>query len=142
MAADLDRRAWADTPQSRYIPDGEHVWRIWCEHAVTYVAATHDALLGVALAFACTDGRYCMHKVFVDPRARGRGLGTQLMERAIEEVERLGAPIFLTVDPDNHQALGLYEKMGFLERCFVKGYYRDNEDRYVLTRRTGKEHSR
>ncbi|HUG89525.1 MAG TPA: N-acetyltransferase [Planctomycetaceae bacterium] len=35
--AALDRIAWPVVPDT-FIPDGEHVWRVWCEHAVVLVA--------------------------------------------------------------------------------------------------------
>ncbi len=137
--ADLDRRAWGANRHSEYVPDGEHVWRIWCEHGVTYVAVDADRIVGVALAFPCADGRYCMHKVFVAPTHRGHGLGTRLMERTLEELDTLRVSAFLTVDPVNDKALGLYERMGFTGRQFVAGYYRPHEDRFLLTRPARKE---
>ena len=36
--AALDRRAWKGYPNSRFISDGEHAWRLWCEYALTFVA--------------------------------------------------------------------------------------------------------
>lgn len=39
-----------------------------------------------------------------------------------------------TIDPANETAQNLYQRLGFTDRRFVPGYYRDNEDRCVLTR--------
>ena len=36
--AHLDRLVWRNYPQSEFIPDGEHVWRVWCEYANVLVA--------------------------------------------------------------------------------------------------------
>ena len=52
-------------------------------------------------------------------------------------VRRATPSDFLAVaalDPANQAALNLYQRWGFTHRRFVPGYYRDNEDRYVLTR--------
>ena len=36
--AALDRIAWLHTGE-KYIADGEHVWRVWCEYATVLVRA-------------------------------------------------------------------------------------------------------
>ena len=143
--ADLDRRAWALNRHSEFIPDGEHVWRLWCEHALTFVALDDDdggaadgALLGAIVAFPCADGRYCVHKAFVEQDRRGGGVGTALFASLLAELDAQGADAFLTVDPVNEAGIRLYERWGFTERQFVPGYYRPAEDRFVLTRRAGR----
>lgn len=47
--------------------------------------------------------------------ARGKGIGTLLLQTALDEVERRGiAAVSLSVDPDN-QAFRLYKRLGFVE---------------------------
>ncbi|MGE4291182.1 MAG: N-acetyltransferase family protein [Desulfovibrio sp.] len=133
--AALDRVTWRSNRNSAFIPDGEHVWRLWAEHALTYVARREGRLFGVIVAFPCLDGRFCVHKVIVEPEQRGRGVGSGLFERLLCELDGLGADAFLTVDPENQAALALYAKWGFDERTFVPGFYRADEDRFVLLRR-------
>ncbi|MEF2144570.1 MAG: GNAT family N-acetyltransferase [Desulfovibrionaceae bacterium] len=133
--AALDRVAWSRNRNAGFIPDGEHVWRIWAEHALTFTAREAGQLLGAIVAFPCLDGRYCVHKVIVDLDERGKGIGSRLFERLLAELDSIGADSFLTVDPENEAALALYAKWGYDERLFVPGYYRPEEDRYVLTRR-------
>ncbi len=133
--AELDRRAWRGNRRGEFIPDGEHVWRVWCQCALTLVATAGDAVVGAAVAFPCTDGRYAVHKIFVDPARRGRGIGGRLLAALVERLDERGVTSFLTVDPVNEAALALYERHGFTERGFIKGYYRPQEDRFVLTRR-------
>ena len=49
--------------------------------------------------------------------ARGKGVGTLLLQTALDEVERRGiAAVSLSVDPDN-QAIRLYKRLGFVEEC-------------------------
>lgn len=132
--AKLDRESWKLNRNAEFIPDGEHVWRIWVEYALVYVAKEGDVVIGAILAFACSSGKWCVHKVFVDKNKRDLGVGTRLFEVLLKEIDKIGADCFLTVDPVNDRAIKLYEKWGFTDREFVCGYYRSNEDRYVLTR--------
>lgn len=53
------------------------------------------------------DGKIEM--LFIDPSARGKGIGRQLSEYAINE---LGATT-VDVNEQNEQAVGFYQKMGF-----------------------------
>jgi [ribosomal protein S18]-alanine N-acetyltransferase len=135
--AALDRVAWRGSRHGRFIPDGEHVWRIWCDHALTFAAWHGSQIVGVIVAFPCADGQYCLHKVMVANRCRGLGIATRLMQSLLRHIDRKGARIFLTVDPLNDPALRLHEKWGFTERTLIRGFYRKNEDRYVLTRPGG-----
>lgn len=41
----------------------------------------------------------------------------------------------LTTDTNNNAMKCLAEKMGFSEKELIYGYYRENEDRWVYTRR-------
>jgi len=132
--AALDRLAWSQNREATFIPDGEHAWRLWTEHAIVFVYEPDDAVLGASLAFPTLSGVFCLHKIFVDASRRGAGVGTRLMKKTLREIDELDAACFLTVDPENEAAIRLYESFGFVDRAFVKGYYRDVEDRYVLTR--------
>ena len=132
--AALDRVGWRRNRFPDFIPDGEHVWRVWCEHALTFVACEGENVVGVILAFPCVNGSYCLHKVIVDEAFRGRGIASQLFEVLLREVDAMGVDVFLTVDPANEKALRLYARWGFTDRTFVKGFYREEEDRFVLVR--------
>ena len=134
--ARLDRIAWAQNRNSEYIPDGEHVWRLWTEHALVFCAREEEKILGAVLAFPTRQpGLYCLHKVFVDEAHRGKGIGSALFDAMFEACDELGVDCFLTVDSINEHAIRLYENWGFTDRKFVKGYYRPDEDRLVLTRK-------
>ena len=136
--ARLDRVAWAQSRNSEFIPDGEHVWRLWMEYALVFCAREDGKTLGAVLAFPTVEENlYCLHKVFVDASCRGRGIGTALFEALFARLDSLGTDCFLTVDPINEPAIRLYENWGFTERRFEAGFYRENEDRLVLTRRSG-----
>lgn len=137
--AELDREAWKLNRNSEFIPDGEHVWRLWVEHALVFLAKEANVVIGAILAFPCISKKWCVHKVFVRQDKRGLGIGTKLFDELLKEIDKIGVDCFLTVDPINDSAIRLYEKWGFTEREFVKGYYRPNEDRFVLTRKYSKK---
>jgi len=133
--AALDRVAWKDNANSEFIPDGEHVWRIWCEHALVFVARPPGGgVAGAVLAFPCLHQHFCLHKIFIDPKYRGQGIGGNLLRRLFDELDARMAACFLTVDPGNENAIRLYRRWGFLQSQYVSGYYRVDEDRLVLTR--------
>ncbi len=134
--AELDREAWKESFKGTYIPDGEHVWRIWVEYALTIVAVDEqENIVGVALAFPCNNKTYAVHKLMVEKAHRGKGIGTELMRVLLVEIDKLQVDSFLTVYPKNPLAIALYEKLGFTERRFEKDFYGDEEDRFILTRR-------
>jgi [ribosomal protein S18]-alanine N-acetyltransferase len=137
--AALDRMAWKQNQHSEFIPDGEHVWRVWCQYALVYVAKKEEKVAAAVLAFPCSDGSYCLHKVMVDESCRGEGIGSKLFEVLLAEIDRLKVDVFLTVDPINENAIKLYTKWGFTERTLVPGFYREYENRFVLIRKFKKE---
>jgi ribosomal protein S18 acetylase RimI-like enzyme len=60
--------------------------------------------------------RWIICNVVVLDEYRGRGIGRQMMEAAIQEAEQIGAAgVVLQVHRDNPGALGLYTSMGFHE---------------------------
>ena len=153
VIAALDREAWKGNRAGEFIPDGEHAWRHWVEHALVFVAREaggegEDAataastvpgeaatrVVGAALAFPCDSGAWCVHKLFVEPARRGVGIGGRLLAALLAELDRRKLSCFLTVDPENRAAIALYEARGFTDKRLVKGYYRANEDRYVMSR--------
>jgi [ribosomal protein S18]-alanine N-acetyltransferase len=133
--AELDRRAWKQNRNPEFIPDGEHVWRLWAEHALCFSAKQENTLQGAICAFPCISGKWFVHKVFVEFQKRGMGIGTKLFAMLLEELDKRKADSFLTIDPIYERTVRLYEKWGYTEKEFIKGYYRPNEDRYVLTRK-------
>ncbi|MHB9108263.1 MAG: GNAT family N-acetyltransferase [Armatimonadota bacterium] len=133
--AALDRVVWTGA-HDQFIPDGEHVWRVWCEYARVLVAESGalpagpwSPIAGAALTFPTVDGELFLHKIFVHSACAGLGIGTALLQAMLEEA---GAPVLLTVNPANERALALYRKLGFAVRAEVQGYYRAEEDRLVM----------
>ncbi len=132
--AALDRIAWPDEPET-FIPDGEHIWRVWCSYASVWVARGATQLpetgdvAGAVVLFPTRQREHFLHKVMVHPDCRGQGLGTALMQAAVSSAD---APVLLTVDPANAGALAVYRKLGFTVRETIAGYYRPHEDRHIM----------
>ena len=134
--AALDRIAWPELPDT-FIPDGEHIWRVWCDYAVLLVAKvenreplseSHD-IAGSLVMFPTSTNELFLHKIMVHPICRNRGIGKALMQTALDGAAR---PVLLTVDPDNKPAVQLYESFGFRTRERINGYYRPHEDRLIM----------
>ena len=137
--AALDRIAWKQNCGAEFVPDGEHVWRIWCEHALVYTARVDGAVEGVILAFPCLDGRLFIHKVMVGEALRGQGIGGKLFAVLLAETDRMEVGTALTVDPVNEHAIALYRRWGFEDEDMVSDYYSPGEDRLILCRVARKE---
>ena len=55
--------------------------------------------------------------LYVRANSRSRGLGTALLERAVEEARARGAvELHVSVHPDNRPAIRFYERRGFTSR--------------------------
>lgn len=133
--AELDSRAWAESAHPDRVPDGEHVWRIWVDDAFVFVARDCDRVVGAIVALPGRHGPLFVHKVMVDAAYRRRGIGSRLFELLLEHVDAtVGAACYLTVDPSRAAEVRRYERLGFTEKHLVAGFYREDEDRYVMTR--------
>ena len=134
--AALDRLAWPIVPDV-FIPDGEHIWRVWSDTATLLIARRIDEaplsgsedIAGALVQFPTQRGELFLHKIMVHPDCRGTGIGTQLMKAALALAK---APVLLTVDPSNAPAVKLYQSLGFTIREHIRGFYRPHEDRYLM----------
>ena len=136
--ARLDKAAWEGYPNIPNIPDGEHVWLHWIEGAVVICATSGDTIAGAGCAFPFINSTFCVHKIFVHKDYRNRKIGTRMLKKLVEEINVYNQDAFLTVHPENKGALKLYESFGFAEKKYIKSYYREDEHRYVLKRRSRK----
>ncbi|MFK7815831.1 MAG: N-acetyltransferase family protein [Gammaproteobacteria bacterium] len=138
--AKLDREVWQDNRNSDFIPDGEHVWRVWVEHAYVCVALDNNKMegnevVGVALSFPSTAPNiHFMHKLFIAAEYRGHGVGDRLMSVICGKYDENNITAHLTTDTDNDAMQQLAEGFGFSVKELVRGYYRKNEDRWLYKR--------
>jgi ribosomal-protein-alanine N-acetyltransferase len=77
-----------------------------------------------------------INNVAIRPALRGKGIGTQLMQRVFEEARRLGARrATLEVRASNDGARRLYERLGFYVAGRRPNYYSQPvEDALILWR--------
>lgn len=74
--------------------------------------------------------------IAVDPRRRGEGHGTVLLQALLERAVRGGASqVMLEVRADNEEAIGLYRRHGFAEVHRRRGYYQPGAVDALIMRR-------
>lgn len=81
-----------------------------------FVAVDNDKIVGVILAG--NDGRRgYIHHTAVDPSQRGKGIGTKLVEKALDALRDCGInKASLVVFTKNDDGNAFWEKVGFTER--------------------------
>ena len=76
------------------------------------MADTKVGVVGTAATISYNGGFAWIGMVLVDPEWRGKGIGTRLLEKAIEYLDGCGVPTMkLDATP---QGQPLYEKLGFV----------------------------
>lgn len=97
------------------------------------------AVDGEMAAFAITQivlDEATLFNIAVDPAHQRRGLGRELLEAVIDEVEKRGvATLWLEVRASNAAAIALYESLGFNEAEVRLNYYptaNGHEDAIVM----------
>ena len=82
-----------------------------------YVGLLGDRILGgggVYPSNGLPEGVCEMVKMYLDPAARGRGLGKKLIESCVEFARRSGyAQMYIETMPELSTAVSIYEKFGF-----------------------------
>jgi len=65
-----------------------------------------------------------LENIVVAPEARGKGIGTRLMEGLLARASQTnGGSVFLEVRESNAAAISLYKKLGFQQTGWRKSYY-------------------
>ncbi len=131
LAASLVRQHHAFDPQRFFLQEpvealtGGYEWWLGRElendRAVIMVAEAKDELLGYAYATLeerdwnlLLDAAGALHDIYVDDRARRRGVGRALLRAIVAELERLGAPrVVLMSAVANTSAQALFKELGF-----------------------------
>lgn len=97
---------------------------------VLVASANHRQFLGTAVVFfRKRSGVARLYSLATRPEARGKGVGTVLVEAAeVEARQRRCRALRLEVRVDNHDAIGLYERRGYRRIGFLERYYEDGAD--------------
>jgi putative acetyltransferase len=87
------------------------------KNAIYWIAELDDAMVGGCGIYPTQglDENYTeLVKLYVDSKARGFGIGRELMQRSINSAIEMGySKIYLETLPELGNAIGLYEDMGF-----------------------------
>ncbi|WP_157861112.1 ribosomal protein S18-alanine N-acetyltransferase [Desulfurococcus amylolyticus] len=104
---------------------------------IFYVAACNNELVGYALSIV-EDNVCHLYSIAVRRMMRGRGIGSKLLIRVIDECVKRGCgTMLLEVATDNADAISFYLGHGFKIVGFIKGYYYGIKDAYVMGRILG-----
>jgi len=99
-------------------------WRRLLTRPSAVVLVTAGPLDG-SIAWLLRDGTTVarMYSLAVHPRARGQGLGRQLIAASLRRLPRHLDRLSLEVRRDNGPAVGLYCAVGFVETARLRDYY-------------------
>lgn len=99
-----------------------------------YVAEEDETLVGAVIIWL--DDPYAqIINIYSMPEVRSSGVGTRLMEKALEVIDQTNSVTTLEVRVSNTHAIKLYEKFGFEIEQTKKNYYSDHENAYYMVRK-------
>ncbi len=100
-----------------------------------YLARVDDEIVGSCQFLRMVDEPDFFYVVgfYIRPQWQGHGLGRAFLQEVAAAIQKLGAAgMILTVDPGNTAALGLYKSTGFEDQTFVRDFYGEGHDRYIM----------
>lgn len=116
MLRDAPRAFWTTYDEAAARTDEE--WRAMVDGPRLWLAMTGDRPVGSVGAFRTPDqpeDECVLVGMWVDPSARGRGVGERLVQSVADDARARGlARIRLEVAHENGAAVALYERMGFV----------------------------
>jgi RimJ/RimL family protein N-acetyltransferase len=87
------------------------------EGQVFYLVMQYDETIGFLSVSSQSEGRYFLHKFYLDNEKRGRGLGKIVFELLLARYPGL-RELRLTVNRQNYKSINFYFKIGFtIEKC-------------------------
>lgn len=109
------------------------------------VAQSYGKLIGYVMCRVESGKLYTKHgvgrqghivSIAVIPEMRGRGVGRELMRKAMEALYNVYGveEYYLEVRISNIPAINLYTKLGFEKIKILKGYYLNGEDAYLMAK--------
>lgn len=106
---------------------------------VLVASANHRRFLGTAvLFFRKGSGVARLYSLATQPEARGKGVGSALLDAAVQLAGRRGCrALRLEVRTDNLVAIGLYERLGFRRIGRYQRYYEDGADAWRYEKAMG-----
>jgi len=98
-----------------------------------FVAVDAGEVIGYTVGFISVPGKSRIFTIGVKETYRGRGVGTQLINRICDVLKEKGARVAtLEVRMSNIPAQHFYLRRGFVPAWVERGYYIDGEDALVM----------
>lgn len=95
-------------------------------------AKIDEEIIGV-ITFSLSVDSADVEDVVVLKSKRGQGVGSALIEEAVNKIQNAGVKkVFLEVRENNLPAIGAYKKFGFNQISVRKKYYSDGENALVM----------
>jgi ribosomal protein S18 acetylase RimI-like enzyme len=82
------------------------------EHPIFYIAEESDEVVGFVHA-TVGDGKATLHRIYLDPKYQGKGIGSKLYEKAENDIRQKADKIELEVLAENKKGNSFYQKQGF-----------------------------
>lgn len=103
------------------------------------LAWNHGQLAGYILAAPAQQGPHSIGilSLAVAPEFRGAGVGAALLNALLLQLPQDCQRLWLTVAPENLQAVKLYTKFGFHQEKHLENYYGQGEHRLILAKQLG-----
>lgn len=102
-----------------------------------YVSADGDQILGFILLVMRGAFTGYIRSICVDAQARGRGVGSRLVEFAEQRIFRETPNVFLCVSSFNPRARALYERLGYELIGELKNYIVDGASELLMRKTIG-----
>lgn len=107
------------------------------EYKESYVAREGDELLGfIVLQMSGVLTGY-IQSICVAPAARGRNIGSALIQVAEERIFSVSPNVFMFVSSFNTRAFELYSRLGYEKIGTVKNFVADGYDEFLLRKTRG-----
>jgi ribosomal protein S18 acetylase RimI-like enzyme len=102
-----------------------------------YVAIENDELFGFIILQTQGTFKGYIQTIAVAANARGKGIGTALIEFAEQRIFTISPNVFMCVSSFNQQAQQLYLKLGYQQIGLLKNFIIEGYDEILLRKTTG-----
>ncbi|WXL25857.1 GNAT family N-acetyltransferase [Ectopseudomonas mendocina] len=83
-------------------------------HRRFWLAVEDDEAVGLVGSLISAADRYTLIAMWVEPQRRGSDVAARLVESVTRDaIQKQHKRVYLEVSPDNHRAVGFYQKQGF-----------------------------